>query len=659
MADDDLPIDVHYDKLIDWLVDRKKVSKDWRKKLAGVHAKLSELARELPGTLIRAHGLGVPDSSLVDAEGEPPRWDYFRAVLVRDRIVAGADLRGDADGREAESLARSAAADPERPYAADDSRRDANEKTRGLFGRLAGKAKAWDDVVRAYEKDALHLTECGATMTRTTDHEVPFRRKESAKLAKQLGDAERRETENRRNAVAAKEKFARVRADVFGSEVGSEGDGRGRFLSDDETPRNEAGFRALVDGLVARLDSVFDAAVAAARDDAVGDAAEHYARWTEWAHGERIRGVSDGDAVTVESLTPYLSRLRAMSPSEAEALGGGSRDQTRKNADDASTSDAVTVPPPSTGIDWDVGATDSGPAPPAVEIDWDLGGAAGEASAKVEPPSGGVDWDVDASAVETAVEIDWDVGDVAEVDAAGGSASAAEIAVETAVEIDWDVGGVVVEDAGDETPGPSEPVREPDANEAGASAEDATNAVDETGTRRSVSASLGRALADREFRARVLDDLLELRAFLAQRASDASSGESASLLATAPAELRALGADPQELRRLAAACEAPVRVLSADGARRLLLLSASERARARLASDLFAASRLEGKLLACADEARERQAETRRLLQREARRAEAVGKALGEVKRFAEEAISAMYKGRTVHIIGEINNALG
>mgnify|MGYP003311877318 CR=1 FL=1 len=185
-------------------------------------------------------------------------------------------------------------------------------------------------------------------------------------------------------------------------------------------------------------------------------------------------------------------------------------------------------------------------------------------------------------------------------------------------------------------------------------------AEDADDTSRSEAASLGRALADRDFRARVLDDLLELRAFLAQRASDASSGESASLLSSAPAELRSAGAaDPQELRRLAAAGEAPALVLSEDGARRLLLLSASERSRARLASDLFAASRLEGKLLALADEARERQAETRRLLQREARRSEAVGKALGEVKRFAEQAISAMYKGRTVHIIGEINNALG
>ena len=80
MADDDLPIDVHYDKLIDWLVDRKKVSKDWRKKLAGVHAKLSELARELPGALTRARGLGVRlgpvvGDALVDVVAHAARLD--------------------------------------------------------------------------------------------------------------------------------------------------------------------------------------------------------------------------------------------------------------------------------------------------------------------------------------------------------------------------------------------------------------------------------------------------------------------------------------------------------------------------------------------------------------------------------------------------------
>ena len=671
MADDDLPIDVHYDKLIDWLVDRKKVAKDWRKKLAGVHAKLSELARELPGTLTRAHGLGVPDASLVESgTGDPPRWDYFRAVLVRDRIVAGADLRvSDADDEKPASSANDANATDTDERDANDAKETEKEKEksiRGLFGRLTGKAKAWDDVVRAYEKDALHLPECGATMTRATDLETPFRRRENAKLAKQLVDSGRRETELRRSAVAAKEKFASLCADVFGE------------TTIDETPRDEVAFRGLLDGLVARLDSVFDAAVAAARTDAVGEAAEHYARWTEWAHGNLIHPGGGGEknentfspSVAVASLTPHLARLRAMSAAEAEALGRVSRN---------ASADPDKSVPSSTNDDASLSLDH-----PAGGIDWDVDVAPTEASAKglgSTPPAGGVDWDVDVAATEAAsaesnggderadlstpVEIDWDVGDVVDVSDAdqtsGTGVEATTEATSAPIEIDWDVGDVVVvEDAGAEQKRFDLSTRREDAGE-----EDGTPFANENDERLNASPDdsdscrLGRALADREFRACVLDDLLELRAFLSQRAADASrvSGESAALLSSAPAAIRARS-DVHELRRLAAACEAPVLALAEDGARRLLLLSASERFRARLASDLLAASRLEAKLLAHADEARQRRSETRRALRREARRAEAAAKALGEVKLFAERTISAMYKGRTVHIIGEINNAL-
>ena len=564
MADDDLPIDVHYDKLIDWLVDRKKVAKDWRKKLAGVHAKLSELARELPGALTRAHGLGVPDASLVESgTGEPPRWDYFRAVLVRDRIVAGADLRvSDADDEKPASANDASATDTDER----ESSSKEKEKTRGLFGRLTGKAKAWDDVVRAYEKDALHLPECGSTMTRATDHETPFLRREREKLAKRLVDLERRETEHRRSATVAKKKFSEKCADVFGE-------------TSLDIPRDEVAFRGLVDGLVANLDSVFDAAVAAARTDAVGEAAEHYARWTEWAHGDlNSRGGGEKKesdvGTTVASLTPHLARLRAMSAAEAEALGRVSR------------TDAIVC---------GAGADPDDDKKPSSTND--------DASLPLNPPAG----------------------------------------------IDWDVGVVVVEDAGAEQKQSASPASEQKLISSRANENDDVKPDD--------FCRLGRAFADREFRAFVLDDLLELRAFLSQRAADMSSEQSAALLSSAPAEIRARS-DVQELRRLAAACEAPILALAEDGARRLLLLSASERFRARLASDLLAASRLEAKLLAHADEARERQSETRRALRREARRAEAVAKALGEVKRFVERTVSAMYNGRAVHIIGEINNAL-
>ena len=663
MADDDLPIDVHYDKLIDWLVDRKKVSKDWRKKLAGVHAKLSELARDLPNTLTKTHGLGVPDSSLVDNVGDPQRWDYFRAVLVRDRIVAGADLRddrskSDPDGSAFPDVPHANATDPSRDDDTEKEKETEKEKTRGLFGRLTGKAKAWDDVVRMYEKESLHLPECGSTMTRFADYDAPFARREKERLAKQLGDAERREAEHRRSAAAAKEKFAKMCFDVFGTEKGAT---IAESVDGDKNDKNDLSFfQSLVDGLADGLDAVFDAAVAAARSDAVGEAAEHYARWTDWAHGERLRAgcpvsqETSGDVdgrVTVESLTPHLARLRAMATSAEAELIGRDFEKSRKAAEKdaeaaafASTSDVDVA----TDVEVATNADDARVEPPAGGIDWDVS----VVDAKVEPPAGGIDWDVSVAAESTgtpaAVEIDWDVGDVVEVTV---DEPIGVETIEAPIEIDWDVRGFVVEDAGDAR---AETNVEKETNGLAESRDDST-----TNDSSSSSSSFGRAFSDREFRARVLDDLLELRAFLTQRAADAgASGESATLLASAPAEIRARFGDAAELTKLAAACEEPVRVLAEDTAGRLLLVSASERYRKRLANDLVTAGRLESKFCVFADDARQKRDETKRLLRREALKAEASRKALREVKRFAERAISTMYKGRTVHIIGEINNAL-
>jgi len=424
-------------------------------------------------------------------------------------------------------------------------------------------------------------------------------------------------------------------------------------------------FQSLVDGLADGLDAVFDAAVAAARSDAVGEAAEHYARWTDWAHGERIRAgcpvsqETPGDVdgrVTVESLTPHLARLRAMATSaEAEFIGRDfekSRKAAEKDAEDAafaSTSDVDVA----TDVEVATNADDARVEPPAGGIDWDVS----VVDAQVEPPAGGIDWDVsvadggaESTGTPAAVEIDWDVGDVVEVEV---DEPAGVETIEAPIEIDWDVRGFVVEDAGDAR-AETNVEKETNGLAEAESRDDAT-----TNDSSSSSSSFGRAFTDREFRARVLDDLLELRAFLTQRAADAgASGESATLLASAPPEIRARFGDAADLKKLAAACEEPVRVLAEDTAGRLLLVSASERYRKRLANDLVTAGRLESKFCVFADDARKKRDETRRSLRREALKAEASRKALREVKRFAERAISTMYKGRTVHIIGEINNAL-
>ena len=98
IADDDLPVDIHHRKFAQWLVDRRKAPKDWHDKLRAILLKVDALARNLPATLTRCTGECVPDPHiLAPSDGvEPVRWDYYRARLVRDKIIAGASTVKDA-----------------------------------------------------------------------------------------------------------------------------------------------------------------------------------------------------------------------------------------------------------------------------------------------------------------------------------------------------------------------------------------------------------------------------------------------------------------------------------------------------------------------------------------------------------------------------------
>ena len=110
-----VPIDVHCDKLIDWLVDRKRLAGDWRPKLAALRSRAASAAASLPPELVA----GVP---AVDGAPAP---DYAACVALRDAAEAAAG----------------------------------GAESRGLFGRRAGAARDWDALAKAYERDALQLPE--------------------------------------------------------------------------------------------------------------------------------------------------------------------------------------------------------------------------------------------------------------------------------------------------------------------------------------------------------------------------------------------------------------------------------------------------------------------------------------------------------------------
>ena len=203
IADDDLPVDIHHRKFAQWLVDRRKAPKDWHDKLRAILLKVDALARNLPATLTRCTGECVPDPHiLAPSDGvEPVRWDYYRARLVRDKIIAGASTVKDATN-DAES-ALSGAFSGADTAVHDASKETTETRTRGLFGRLAGKAREWDDIVRMYERDNIHLAEAQMTMNQLVDYDVPHHKSHAQRRGKQLADLERRESEHRRAAVVA------------------------------------------------------------------------------------------------------------------------------------------------------------------------------------------------------------------------------------------------------------------------------------------------------------------------------------------------------------------------------------------------------------------------------------------------------------------------
>jgi hypothetical protein len=100
---EELPIDVPYKKLAEWLSSRQKLVADWSKRLAAIAAKASDCFKELG-----------PDVTSQLKDGADSPLDYMRAVEIRDLLAKTAE--------------------------------------RTLFGGLSGPAAEWDKIVKAYEK---------------------------------------------------------------------------------------------------------------------------------------------------------------------------------------------------------------------------------------------------------------------------------------------------------------------------------------------------------------------------------------------------------------------------------------------------------------------------------------------------------------------------
>ena len=230
------------------------------------------------------------------------------------------------------------------------------------------------------------------------------------------------------------------------------------------------------------------------------EAAEYYAAFTRFAHAPRAGAPSSAKgpassasappALEPESMLPVLFEIRnrRTAPPEAEsgAAGAGASGQGG-----------------GIEIDWgDSGGDAGGAGVAAIDIDWDAPTAAPEGDA--------------AAAAGPAVDINWDF-DMADLAAAAGDDAGGTAAAPTAdasagpVGIDWDI---EVDAAGDAAADANNRAGDVAEGEAAASLSGGGGGGASSGDPDDVAAA--RLERDADYRARLVDDLTELRAFLAQ-----------------------------------------------------------------------------------------------------------------------------------------------
>ncbi|EFJ26499.1 hypothetical protein SELMODRAFT_172615 [Selaginella moellendorffii] len=506
----ELPIDIAYAKLADWLVDRRWMHGEWRKKLAQIRARIAPAFARLPKQ---------GDPWLLSLS--PESVGYLEARRIRDIALS------------------TSAAQPDK----------------GVFARLAtsGPGREWDAIVHAYEKDNLYLGEAAQLMLHNVNYDIPFVKKQIARLQQQLADLERKEAEFKRNALASASKYQHACRElgIAGVNVRSE-------------------LLASVSSLPGILSTLKDILCRRRVDDAV----HLYEVYASYAHTyAQVQG---------------SVLLAALKDVRDTPLDVGTDFPPHDNTD------------PAAGV----------PGAQGIQCD-----QLPEAATQLETDE--IQWDIDLAdtrLVESKCDDD-----------------------EESAGIVWDI------DVEQGAEGHEDPL----------GFEKAGSAVQGYGS----SLAPFCRLVDSQYRNNLLSDLLEVRAFLVQRVEELDNSATAALQsqiqAVASASLPQYSS--QVLKEMGGDISVALDLVTSSRTRDLVLMLTSERFVDRLEASLKEKKQSEAKCLNSLRDVEHKKVELRNALSSSWPKQEELVSKTRELKRSVEEALSRLYSGRLVNIIGEIN----
>ncbi|ETO65090.1 hypothetical protein F444_17537 [Phytophthora nicotianae P1976] len=467
--------------------------------------------------------------------------------------------------------------------------------SKNFFGQYTSPVlKRWSALIRQYEKNNVFAAETARIIAQNTAFEIPFLKKSIQQNEKQVADNNRKMADLTRSIAEYKRKLETSCADMG-------------ILGEN--------FREELRRLPLELPSIFDGVAKAICSDEIANAIEYHQALQVYLHDCEI---------------PVVASVMESTSSSSSKKGKKGRKKSKKQAE------VTEEPEMSTDEPFELVV-----APhkffAAIEELRNASDELVDTTLDFEAEAAEISWDIslDDSGTADAGEIDWGIETVA-------SAETTAAADDAPVEIDWDI----------TTSDVVEPVSEASASEAAGVVEPVLDVPATTGKPTRVG-----LLDDNEFRTRVLNDLLELRAFLRQRLVELSGSDSVAFANQFQGSSPLLEQQStSRIEELQAVVDHAVSLLTSKRLQQLVLIKTSERYLDRHVASLEMLTKhmdkcrreihgLEDKNVDLIDATKNVQPQINALVT-----------ATKKLKKELEAALPPLFKGYKVNIVGEVNS---